>query len=133
MFKKISAILVLSCFLFPNIANAFDYEECEKRAMPLGHDEVSKCKHSQMLVDLKKVQDIYDVFANDKNLKFSSTEIKKMYDNWIAYRNTYCNMYAASQPYFTEKYNKEHCLQEQTRNAFLYMRALIDGFYNDPD
>ncbi|MDR1694529.1 MAG: hypothetical protein LBR70_05015 [Lactobacillaceae bacterium] len=134
MLKKILSIFVLSCFLSP-IANAFDYAQCEKRALPLGFDEVSKCKHSEMLIEQKKLQDLYDVLANDSEIKvLNKNDMKRMYDSWLFYRNSYCDMYtAAVTDSFSEKYNKEHCLLEHTRNARLYMQALIDNFYTDPD
>lgn len=133
MLKKLLTLLVFSFLLMPSAAKAFDYEQCEKKATPLGIDEVAKCKHSQMLLDLKQLQDVYNTLANDKEFKIPSAETKRMYDNWINYRNTYCKMYSITYPYFNENYNKEHCLQEQTKNAYLYMRAITDSLYNDPD
>lgn len=133
--KKIAIFLTVAALMFPFTAHAFDYQQCMNKANAYGPEEMAKCKRSQMLEDLRGLQSIYDTLAKDTDLKvMNRNEIKKMYDNWISYRDAYCTLYAAANTdYYPEAYSKEHCLQEHTKNAYLYMRALVDLFYNDPD
>lgn len=122
--------------LFPTTihAQSFDYDKCIENAARFGFEEEAKCKHTQTLIDLKNMQSLYDTFANDDSIKsLNAAGYRKMYDSWLQYRNSYCELYAEASYEYNKQYNKTHCLFELTRNAYLYMNVIYTYLYSDRD
>ncbi|MDD4557133.1 MAG: hypothetical protein PHE89_07430 [Alphaproteobacteria bacterium] len=144
MFKSKFFIFTLSALAFFSISKnvlAFDYEECMVKARIVGQSEMAKCKHSQMLIETEELKKAYNEIAKDSRFNdiITAQNLKRMYNAWLIYRDSYCNAYADT----VEKSNKleqqanpgvtsdylpeyylEHCLQEFTKNSKEYIRVM---------
>ena len=141
MFKNLSTSLVafLIVLFAANQASAFNYDECMERARTIGDLEMAKCKHSQMLIELKELKQEYNDIAKDPKFTtiISQQDLKKMYNAWQIYRDLYCNSYAATIEAKNKEelkesgtvsdnpeYYREHCLQEFTNNSKQYIQVM---------
>lgn len=137
MIKKILLLGFLGTFLFSFEASAqeFNYNECMKRARNIGDAEMIRCNQTQTLIDLGIMQDMFDKMANDKDFKvLSNEELKRTYNAFVTYRNNYCKMYAFAQKgQFDddEEFAHAKCMQELTRNTYLYINSVTNALYAD--
>lgn len=135
MIKKIALLSFFSLILFTGKVNAqaFNYKECMTRAENIGDSEIIRCNKTQTLVDAQVMQDMFDQIAADKEFTtLSKEDLKRTYNAFMVYRNNYCKMYAnAYKTDMSEEFGEAKCLQEITRNTYLYIFSVTNAMYAD--
>ena len=145
MFKKIfvSFFFLAVIFFSANKAEAFDFDQCMDKARQIGDLEMTKCEHTQTLIEQDTLKQYYNDIARDSKFKniISQNDLKKMYNAWQIYRDIYCKTFSeakrnANKPdenISQENINneaeffREHCLHEFTVNAKDYIFSLKEA------
>lgn len=119
-----------------------EYVKCRQGAVTMSDDEAAICIAAEVKRQEKLIEQVYGWFLQKKQFQdwnngsnIFSGNVKTMNQQWVAWRNRYCSLYAAAMQEFSESqaYNYQTCLLEQT---WAYYKNLINLYRNhdaDPD
>ena len=113
-----------------------EYIKCRQGAVTMSDDEAAICVAAEVKRQEKLIEQVYGWFLQKKQFQdwnngsnIFSGNVKTMNQQWVAWRNRYCSLYANAMKEFSESqaYNYQTCLLEQT---WAYYKNLVNLYRN---
>ncbi len=120
----------------------FDFDSCMNKASKINEDASADCMkyESERLEQLIYAE--YENILNDENFKTWNEngtmfrgKLRTLYENWKAYRESFCSLYAFSMDGYlgSNHYNTQRCKLDLTRKHYDYIKVIRSNKISTPD
>ncbi len=122
------------CTMITSPAYSFDYEQCTKSAKT--DNDYADCMKTESSRLMNLIKKEYEQIGKDSRFKAwdkgklqNSNNLKKLFNDWLNYRDSYCSLYTLSMSNYmgSDDYNQQKCVYDITERQYNYIKLIIQN------